>query len=81
MSCLSICESIYPRNTGFYLTGWVSSDAVLARSIQPFVLAYLGSAYTASMVSPYISKNFTSQDYLIPYVQKKWQAGMPNCSI
>ncbi len=33
------------------------------------------------MVSPYISNNFTSQDYLLPFVQATWQAGMPNCPI
>jgi hypothetical protein len=45
------------------------------------VLAFLGSNYTSAMVSPYVSENFTSQDYLIPYAKAKWQASMPNCPI
>jgi len=45
------------------------------------VLAFLGSNYTSAMVTPYVSENFTSQDYLIPYAKAKWQAGMPNCPI
>lgn len=53
----------------------------ISRSIEPYVLAFLGSNYTSAMVSPYVSENFTSQDYLIPYAKAKWQASMPNCPI
>lgn len=52
-----------------------------SRSIEPYVLAFLGAGYTSAMVTPYVSENFTSQDYLIPYAKAKWQAGMPNCPI
>lgn len=45
------------------------------------MLSYLGSSYSASDVSPYISENFTSQDYLLPYVQKKWQTNIDNCPL
>lgn len=50
-------------------------------SIQSYMLSYLGSSYSASDVSPYISENFTSQDYLLPYVQKKWQTNIDNCPL
>ncbi len=45
------------------------------------MLAILGSNYTAADVTPYVAANFTSQDYLIPYVQQKWAAGAPNCPL
>lgn len=57
------------------------ADVVFVDFIQDYVLAFLGSAFTADMVKPYVSENFTSQDYLEPYVKAKWQAGMPNCPI
>lgn len=51
------------------------------RSIESYVLDYLGSAYNSSMVTYYISENFTSQDYLLPYVELNWQANLPDCPI
>ncbi|KAK3940521.1 Metallo-dependent phosphatase-like protein [Diplogelasinospora grovesii] len=56
-------------------------DVVFVDFIESDVLAILGSGYSKANVTPYVSSNFTSQDYLIPYVQAKWQAGMPNCPI
>jgi hypothetical protein len=53
----------------------------LSYSIESFVLKLLGAGYTADMVKPYVASNFTTQDYLLPYVQQKWQAGMPSCPI
>jgi hypothetical protein len=50
-------------------------------SIESDVLSFFGGTYTSANVTPYIASNFTTQDYLIPYAQKKWQAGMPNCPI
>jgi hypothetical protein len=57
------------------------ADVVFVDFIQSYVLDFLGSGFTADMVKPYVSENFTSQDYLEPYVKAKWQAGMPNCPI
>ena len=45
------------------------------------MLKYLGTSYNAGMITPYVSANFTSQDYLIPYAKAKWQAGMPSCPL
>ena len=41
----------------------------------------LGANYTKDQVKPYVSPDFTVRDYLVPYVQAQWQAGMPDCSI
>jgi len=43
-------------------------------------LPHLGSTFTSAMMSPYISSNYTAQDFLIPYVQKNWQAGCAELS-
>ncbi|KAH8895009.1 phosphoprotein phosphatase [Thozetella sp. PMI_491] len=50
-------------------------------SIESFVLSILGSSYSAADVTPYVAANFTSQDYLIPYVEQKWSANVPNCPL
>jgi hypothetical protein len=57
------------------------ADVVFVDFIQGYVLDFLGPNFTADMVTPYVSETFTSQDYLQPYAQLKWQAGMPNCPI
>jgi len=57
------------------------SGVLTPASIEPDVLKVLGPAYSHGMVMLYISSNFTSQDYIIPYVEKKWQAGLPDCPI
>ncbi|EFX00037.1 phosphoprotein phosphatase [Grosmannia clavigera kw1407] len=56
-------------------------DVIFVDFIESFVLDYLGSAYNSSMVTYYISENFTSQDYLLPYVKSNWQTGLPDCPI
>ncbi|KIH92990.1 Ser/Thr protein phosphatase family protein [Sporothrix brasiliensis 5110] len=56
-------------------------DVVFVDFIQSYILSYLGSAYSDADVTPYISENFTSQDYLLPYVQKKWHANIDNCPL
>lgn len=50
-------------------------------SIESYILSYLGPSYSADLVAPYISENFTSQDYLLPYVKEKWQANIDNCPL
>ncbi|OIW33827.1 hypothetical protein CONLIGDRAFT_677571 [Coniochaeta ligniaria NRRL 30616] len=57
------------------------ADIVFVDFIEPYVLAFLGANFTSAMVTPYVSENFTSQDYLIPYAKAKWQANVPNCPI
>ncbi len=50
-------------------------------SIEGSSSSLLGPNFTSAMVSPYVSENFTSQDYLVPYAKAKWQANMPSCPI
>lgn len=52
-------------------------------SIEKDVLAILGSGYSSSDVTYYISSNYTTADYLPQFVKQSelFQAGLPNCNI
>ncbi|KAL8665355.1 MAG: hypothetical protein Q9202_002247 [Teloschistes flavicans] len=41
----------------------------------------LGGKYSASDISYYLPKTFTTNSYLPVYAQKFWQAGVPNCPV
>ncbi|CAK7230109.1 hypothetical protein SCUCBS95973_007459 [Sporothrix curviconia] len=56
-------------------------DVIFVDFIEPYVLSYLGPSYSAGQVAPYISENFTSQDYLLPFVEKHWQANIADCPL
>ena len=56
-------------------------DVVFFDFIESYILSYLGSAYNANMVTYYISENFTSQDYLLPYVEKNWATNLDSCPL
>ncbi|KAM0453973.1 hypothetical protein ACHAO4_004721 [Trichoderma viride] len=56
-------------------------DLVFYDYLQKSILTDLGANYTAAMVNCYIDCNFTSQDFLIPYVKLIWQKNINNCSL
>lgn len=57
-------------------------DVVFFDFIESYILSYLGDAYDDSMVTYYISENFTAQDYLLPYVENHWAAtNLTTCSL
>jgi hypothetical protein len=58
----------------------VFMDFTAKRFILP-VLASLGANYTESDLSFYMPENFTSNDYMVDYAKRNWQAGMPNCAV
>ncbi|KAL8684919.1 MAG: hypothetical protein Q9218_008071, partial [Villophora microphyllina] len=41
----------------------------------------LGGKYSASDISYYLPKSFTTNSYLPEYAKKYWQAGVPNCPV
>lgn len=51
-------------------------------SINDDILAALGGNYTADDIKFYMEpSNYTLRDFLVPYVEQNWQAGMPMCEI
>ncbi|KAK8089401.1 hypothetical protein PG997_004362 [Apiospora hydei] len=60
-----------------------TADVVFVDFIEKDVLAILGSDYSSSDVTYYISSNYTTQDYLPQFVKQSdmFQAGLPNCTI
>ncbi|KAK8124697.1 uncharacterized protein PG998_000456 [Apiospora kogelbergensis] len=60
-----------------------TADVVFVDFIEKDVLAILGSGYSSSDVTYYISSNYTTADYLPQFVKQSelFQAGLPNCNI
>lgn len=58
-------------------------DLIFIDYIQPDILAYLGSAYSADDVAYYIDETFSTRTYLPLYVQSSeaFQKDLDNCTI
>ncbi|PTB36439.1 hypothetical protein M441DRAFT_61918 [Trichoderma asperellum CBS 433.97] len=56
-------------------------DLIFYDFLQKSILTYLGANYTAAMVECYIDCNFSSQDFLLPYVKLMWQKNIDDCPI
>ncbi|KAK4198166.1 Metallo-dependent phosphatase-like protein [Triangularia verruculosa] len=57
-------------------------DLVFNDFINDDLLAALGGNYTVDDIKFYMEPaNYTLRDFLVPYVEKNWQAGMPHCEI
>ncbi|KAK4661891.1 uncharacterized protein QC763_0107680 [Podospora pseudopauciseta] len=57
-------------------------DLVFNDFINDDLLAALGGNYTADDIKFYMEpSNYTLRDFLVPYVEQNWQAGMPMCEI
>ncbi|KAK3996007.1 Metallo-dependent phosphatase-like protein [Cladorrhinum sp. PSN332] len=56
-------------------------DLVFNDFINNDIILALGNNYTARNIEPYLYVNNTLQNFLVSYVEKYWQMGMPDCPI
>ncbi|KAK7965095.1 hypothetical protein PG988_010099 [Apiospora saccharicola] len=74
----------FQGTAGFGAEGCTDTvDVVFVDFIEKDVLANLGSDYSSSDVTYYITSNYTTADYLPQFVKQSdlFQAGLPNCTI
>ncbi|KAK5991831.1 Secreted protein [Cladobotryum mycophilum] len=72
----------FEAQAGFPQTGNPDKvDLVFFDFLEKRILPQLGANYTHEMVHCYINCNFTTQDFMLPYAKKVWQANINNCPL